>query len=1244
LYILLFIVKIYTVMGRTEIKGNIIQDGTIFDVDLAENAAIQHTKIATNELARFVSDEQIEVWDKASIRESNVITVSKVGGDFTSIKQAIDSIVDATATNRYIVMVGNGVFIEPTITMKPYVAIKGMTYLYSIIETQTPNQDLIIGAPNASVFDCMLRGATSTDKSGVIYTGGIGTFRLDGVRFGSNYHYANFNSTNGPCVAIVTRSSAESDAAHTLAFKINHPTGNSYPVQVVVEDFILNTNISTLVDFMEVSGTLAQVLVNQLTCIKTSQNGDVFRVINGAEVRINVANLSGYANGIINPNIGSGSIISANSVVTRDIGVMDVLIQNPYTTGSINGTFDSNKVSVDEAVSGLSANYTDTTNKKVVIFGDLHMGNISSTVVNISDIIYDGSSFGLYNGGTITIRDLEPYTVDISAGFGYLTTGQYPDRYMKRHDWENLSLVLEPQTINYIYFNDSFILSTSSSQPDLKNTILLGRVITSVDGIEFIENTPVVGKGLSNDLELFNRNAIGSVYDYGSTVSINAQNQLSVGSGAYYFSSNRYLPSGINFGDTFYTYHKNSSGDFIFSNTTQITNNYDNAGTLTVIPSGKFVKHSLYTVGTGINERYMLVVGQVLYDSLIFAEGAGLAISPQYFNGSVTLIATIIIDGTDGTVSQVRDERPVIGFKASGVASDAFHGNLLGLSNDDHPQYLKRAGDTMSGPLKMGGNNITSAGTINNVTIQDHHTRHAPNGSDPLGTDVAVSVGENNQEGVSNSFSRADHVHAHGSQSGQTDHAIATTSSHGFMSSTDKQFVQNLTTNGIVTTGGTQSITGAKTFSGATYFENNAEINTGWFIAHAGTRVGIGGLPNMSDAVLQVHGAFDLKDGAMRFNNSAGTPTNVFYTGASEIQILRNYGEEPSTLFEISSKVGNPLTDIREATLALTRTDDNGNSEFIDLYNNGYHTGNPASVQYGFRVQKRGNGVYRPFVMDWFDGTTYTNGYNFSIDNGFIFYKDVTINGANLNVAGTITEGGVLLANKYSLTGHTHTIANVTGLQIALNDRSLTGHTHTITNVTGLQTALDDRSLTGHTHTITNVTGLQTALDDRSLTGHTHTIANVTNLQTELSNRSLTGHTHTIANVTGLQTALDGKANTAHVHNPIVSGNSVSSVASPYTPNVQNADVIDVVLPNSTSTTFLNPSWGATPIFDGKKVIFRIKQGTTGSGLITWDAAYSFPVGTPPTLTTAAGKMDVIGFMYNLPAAKWQMLAITKNL
>jgi hypothetical protein len=121
------------------------------------------------------------------------------------------------------------------------------------------------------------------------------------------------------------------------------------------------------------------------------------------------------------------------------------------------------------------------------------------------------------------------------------------------------------------------------------------------------------------------------------------------------------------------------------------------------------------------------------------------------------------------------------------------------------------------------------------------------------------------------------------------------------------------------------------------------------------------------------------------------------------------------------------------------------------------------------------------------------------------------------------------------------TIADVTGLQPALDskvdDAEMTGkadtiHTHAIADVTGLQPALDGKADDVHSHAIADVTGLQPALDGKADDIHSHAISDVTGLQTaldgkvddaEMTGKADVGHTHAIADVTGLQPALDGK-------------------------------------------------------------------------------------------------------------------------
>ena len=117
------------------------------------------------------------------------------------------------------------------------------------------------------------------------------------------------------------------------------------------------------------------------------------------------------------------------------------------------------------------------------------------------------------------------------------------------------------------------------------------------------------------------------------------------------------------------------------------------------------------------------------------------------------------------------------------------------------------------------------------------------------------------------------------------------------------------------------------------------------------------------------------------------------------------------------------------------------------------------------------------------------------------------------------------------------TIADVTGLQSALDGKSPTSHTHAQSEVTGLVTDLaakaDDAATTSalagkanasHTHAQSEVTGLVTDLAGKASSSHTHAQSDVTGLVTALAGKAASSHTHAISNVTGLQTALDGKA------------------------------------------------------------------------------------------------------------------------
>jgi hypothetical protein len=66
--------------------------------------------------------------------------------------------------------------------------------------------------------------------------------------------------------------------------------------------------------------------------------------------------------------------------------------------------------------------------------------------------------------------------------------------------------------------------------------------------------------------------------------------------------------------------------------------------------------------------------------------------------------------------------------------------------------------------------------------------------------------------------------------------------------------------------------------------------------------------------------------------------------------------------------------------------------------------------------------------------------------------------------------------------------------------------------------------------------------------------------------------------------------------------------------------VQSIVLATSTSFTFTDTELGG-------RYILALIQDTTGSRTVTWPSTVQWPSGTAPTLTTTAGKMDIITFV-----------------
>ena len=169
-------------------------------------------------------------------------------------------------------------------------------------------------------------------------------------------------------------------------------------------------------------------------------------------------------------------------------------------------------------------------------------------------------------------------------------------------------------------------------------------------------------------------------------------------------------------------------------------------------------------------------------------------------------------------------------------------------------------------------------------------------------------------------------------------------------------------------------------------------------------------------------------------------------------------------------------------------------------------------------------------------------------------------------------------------------------------------HTHTIANITNFQTALDGKAASSHTHTKSQITDFPTSIKNPTsvvikLNGGTTEGTNMftydgstaksINITPAGIGASASSHTHTIANVTGLQSALDGKAASSHTHTKDQVGLGNVDNTADSTKNVAMATKLQTYKNDSTTETYgaqypLFAQWDSTG-----KIINMVCKGYT---------------------------------------------------
>jgi hypothetical protein len=191
--------------------GQVLGDATLGGTLTVDRLAVADPTVVANlnaeRLGGFSADDFAR-------RPANVVVVAADGGDHTSVQAAIDSITDASASNRYVVLIAPGVH-HGRVVMKPFVDVRGSGPEATIIRSVTSSAEAnpyvatssatVVTASDTRLSDVRVVNAGQTDgqDSAGVVASGVQRVVLDNVTAeasgtGGRYHFGVLlNSASG---------------------------------------------------------------------------------------------------------------------------------------------------------------------------------------------------------------------------------------------------------------------------------------------------------------------------------------------------------------------------------------------------------------------------------------------------------------------------------------------------------------------------------------------------------------------------------------------------------------------------------------------------------------------------------------------------------------------------------------------------------------------------------------------------------------------------------------------------------------------------------------------------------------------------------------------------------------------------------------------------------------------------------------------------------------------------------------
>ena len=231
----------------------------------------------------------------------NVVTVAQSGGQFTSVQAALDSITDASATNRYLVWVGPGVYSE-RVTMKQYVDIEGAgekTTRLTFTGSPAANIGTVRGADDAELRYLTVENTGGNNAAVAVYNGfaSPSLLHVTAIGFGGSledYGIYNFNSSPN-MTDVVASASGGSDQNDAI---IN---GSSSPTMInVTASASSSSGTPNNTGVANTFGSSPRIVGGSFSASGTGGNFGLTTVNTGNVVAVESSNITGSTDSIYN--------------------------------------------------------------------------------------------------------------------------------------------------------------------------------------------------------------------------------------------------------------------------------------------------------------------------------------------------------------------------------------------------------------------------------------------------------------------------------------------------------------------------------------------------------------------------------------------------------------------------------------------------------------------------------------------------------------------------------------------------------------------------------------------------------------------------------------------------------------------------------------------------------------------------------------------------------------------------------